>query len=387
MVINVTGNSFLWPLNTIYITEVLGKSMSTAGFVLMLQQAAGILGNLIGGRLFDTQGGKKTIIIGISMSLATVLSLSFFRDWNAYVGLMLLLGFSNGLVFPSMYAMAGSIWPEGGRKSFNLIYVSQNFGVALGSTLGGLVAQKSFTSIFLANAATFVIFLLLIIFGFKKEHWELANKRVVQDTKTSTSIKSIRFNYNLVALFIMAFAFVLTWMPYVQWQTSLSLYMKGLGIPLSQYTLLWTINGALIVLGQPLVSLVTKHVVKSTKGQMVTGAFIFALAFSILYGNERYLIFVLAMVIMTFAEMLVWPAVPAAAAKLAPEDKKGFYQGIVSSAGAAGRMLGFLVGGWLYDKTTINNLIIVMIVLFLLAALAFMNYDKVLKKNQSLETM
>ncbi len=49
MTINVTGNSFLWPLHTIYITEVLHKTVSVAGLILMLQQGIGVLGNLTGG--------------------------------------------------------------------------------------------------------------------------------------------------------------------------------------------------------------------------------------------------------------------------------------------------------------------------------------------------
>nr|WGD57404.1 hypothetical protein P5626_15600 [Bacillus subtilis] len=36
MFINVTGASFLWPLNTIYIHNHLGKSLTVAGLVLML---------------------------------------------------------------------------------------------------------------------------------------------------------------------------------------------------------------------------------------------------------------------------------------------------------------------------------------------------------------
>ena len=31
MAVNVTGSSFLWPLNTIYIHDHLGKSLSVAG--------------------------------------------------------------------------------------------------------------------------------------------------------------------------------------------------------------------------------------------------------------------------------------------------------------------------------------------------------------------
>lgn len=385
MVINVTGNSFLWPLNTIYITEVLGKSVSIAGFVLMLQQASSIFGNLIGGWLFDFQGAKKTIILGISMSIISVTILSFYNDWHYYVTLMLFLGFSNGLVFPSMYAMSGSVWPEGGRRAFNVIYVSQNLGVALGSTLGGIVAQISFQLIFLANAITFAAFLVLILFGFKKKHWERANASSIQRNGLFAK-KGIKIQKrNFTALMIMSFSFILTWMPYVQWQTSISKFIEGLGIPLSKYTVLWTINGALIVLGQPIISFVTKRLLTTTKRQMVVGGLIFILAFAVLFNNTWYYGFVIAMIIMTTAEMLVWPAVPSAAADLAPEGKKGFYQGVVSSAAAAGRMLGFLIGGFLYDNTSMNNLLIIMVSLFFVAVIGFVNYDFILKKQDTKE--
>ncbi|MFV9510636.1 MDR family MFS transporter [Tepidibacillus sp. LV47] len=377
MTINVTGNSFLWPLNTIYITGVLNKSMSIAGFVLMLQQGSGILGNLAGGWLFDRWGGKKTIIIGIIMSAINVLSLAFLHQWILYVLFMLLLGFSNGLVFPSMYAMAGTIWPEGGRKAFNLIYVAQNLGVAIGSTLGGIVAQISFTLIFIVNSITFLLFLFLVIFGFRNEQWqqavvvsgvEISDQEEVKESKEASRA--------FVSLMILSIAFVLAWIPYVQWQTSLSKYISNLGIPLSKYTLLWTINGVLIVLGQPFISFVTKRFLTTIKKQLFVGIIIFILSFAIMVHNTFYIGFVLAMITMTIAEMLVWPAVPAAAYELAPENKAGFYQGIVSSAGAGGRMLGFLIGGWLYDHTSIPNLLWIMIGLFVISGLTFLNYDR-----------
>ncbi len=387
MTINVTGNSFLWPLNTIYITDILHKSMSVAGFVLMLQQGFGIIGNLIGGRLFDAQGGKRTIVIGILLSIIAVLSLSFIHDWYIYISLMLLLGFSNGLVFPSMYAMAGSVWPEGGRKAFNMIYVSQNFGVALGSTLGGIFAQYSFTLIFLVNAITFVLFLLLVLFGFDREHWQLARMQSAQQSTGVFTQDVVQEKRNFNALLIMSFAFVLSWIPYVQWQTSISKYIHVLGIPLSKYTILWTLNGAIIVLGQPIISLITKYLIKTTKKQMITGIFIFILAFTVLYNNSWYYGFILAMVIMTFAEMLVWPAVPSATSELAPSGKKGYYQGVISSSGAAGRMLGFLVGGYLYDHTSMNHLILIMITFFVISGFGFLNYDRFLKPSFNKENV
>lgn len=36
MALNITGSSFLWPLNTIYMKQELGKSLTVAGLVLMI---------------------------------------------------------------------------------------------------------------------------------------------------------------------------------------------------------------------------------------------------------------------------------------------------------------------------------------------------------------
>ncbi|OEF99046.1 hypothetical protein BHF71_02350 [Vulcanibacillus modesticaldus] len=378
MTINVMGNSFLWPLNTIYITTVLQRSVSIAGLVLMLQQGTGVLGNLIGGWIFDHWGAKKGLIFGILVSIGSVFSLTFVNNLIPYVILMLLIGFGNGFVFPSMYAMAGAVWPEGGRKAFNTIYVAQNLGVALGPALGGVIFEFSFRYIFIGNALMYLLFLTLILFGFNKEIWELSEansikkSNVVIENSDLTNQKGSSF----FALMILSFAFILSWMPYSQWTTSFSVYINSLGIPYSKYTLLWTINGALIVLGQPLIALVTKNLLKTTKQQILVGVTIFIVGFSILLNNTIYLGFAISMAVMTIGEMLLWPAVPAAAADLAPKEKKGFYQGVISSSAAGGRMLGFLIGSWLFDFIGMNPLVLIMLGLLVVSGISFYNYDR-----------
>src|SRR3954462_10690217 len=77
MVVNVTGSSFLWPLNTIYIHDHLGKSLSVAGVVLMLNSAASVIGNLIGGSLFDKIGGYKSVLFGIGTIFIALIGYPF----------------------------------------------------------------------------------------------------------------------------------------------------------------------------------------------------------------------------------------------------------------------------------------------------------------------
>ena len=158
MAVNVTGSSLIWPLNTIYLHNELGKSLSLAGFVLMLNSGASVLGNLLGGTLFDKIGGYRSILIGIVISGISLLGIIFLHGWPWYAVWLVILGFGSGIVFPSIYAMAGSAWPEGGRKTFNAIYISQNLGVALGAALGGFIADLSFTYIFILNFLMYAVF-------------------------------------------------------------------------------------------------------------------------------------------------------------------------------------------------------------------------------------
>lgn len=116
MAVNVTGSSLIWPLNTIYLHNELGKSLSLAGFVLMLNSGASVLGNLLGGTLFDKIGGYRSILIGIVISGISLLGIIFLHGWPWYAVWLVILGFGSGIVFPSIYAMAGSAWPEGGVK-------------------------------------------------------------------------------------------------------------------------------------------------------------------------------------------------------------------------------------------------------------------------------
>jgi MFS family permease len=380
MAVNVTGSSFLWPMNAIYIHDHLDKSLTIAGLVLMLNSAASVIGNLVGGSLFDRIGGYRSVLLGISITVLALIGLTLKHDWPYYVFFLTIVGFGSGIVFPAMYAMAGSVWKEGGRKAFNAIYVAQNLGVAIGSALGGLVAAISFQLIFLANAVLYVLFLLIAIFGYKGIN-TYSGKQVVSKRQRNQSIG----NKKLYALLTLCFGYLLCWVGYVQWASTIAPYTQELGVSIRQYSFIWTINGALIVLGQPISSKVVKHWVKTIKLQITVGTGIFALAFFILTFAHQFTAFAVAMVIMTIGEMLVWPAVPTVASQLAPVGKEGFYQGIVNSTATGGRMIGPILGGFLVDFFSMSVLFAVMIGLFFLSIVTTMLYDR--KLNDSAELM
>ncbi|MFD1037038.1 MDR family MFS transporter [Virgibacillus byunsanensis] len=375
--INVTGASFIWPLNTIFMHNELGKSLAFAGLILMLNQGASIVGNLIGGILFDKISAYKTILVGTGIALSAAITLSFFHSIVPYSILLVLIGFGAGMTRPVLFAMAGSVWPEGGRRAFNAIYVAQNLGVAIGATAGGYIASISFDYIFVANACLFGVFFIIVMVTFKEMDKE-------RDRQMSTSVweqsKKIQNKASFVALMILCGGFLISWMAYSQWQSTISSHTQDIGIPLDLYSALWAINGLLIVIGQPMIKWITS-IITSEKMHIYIGNTIFIFSFVLVAFAENFTMFAVAMVILTIGEMLVWPAIPTLANELAPKGRAGFYQGLVNSVAAGGRMIGPFIGGVLVDMYHIQLLFFVLLGLLVIPYVTTRLYDRGISSN------
>ncbi|MFC5604482.1 MDR family MFS transporter [Sporosarcina koreensis] len=377
MFVNVIGNSFLWPLNTIYMHEYLGKSLAVAGLVLMANAGAGVVGNLLGGVLFDRIGGFKSIMAGIIISILALAYLVYDHSWYPYIILLTVLGFSGGVIFPSMYAMVGTIWPEGGRKAFNSIYLAQNVGVAIGPALAGLIASVHIDYIFSANLIFYIIFLFIAYFGYKK--LEIAPDRHTDIIRETARIKNKAPFY---ALLILVGGYLITWLVYSQWSTTISTHALSLGVTLREYSFIWTINGLLIVFGQPLIKPLIRRLEKQLKAQMIIGTIIFIISFIVVSFAGSFKMFIISMVILTFGEMIVWPAIPTLASQLAPKGRDGFYQGVVNSAATIGRMIGPLAGGILVEIHGMKMMLLLLTSLMAITIVTTLLYDRPLQKRE-----
>lgn len=380
MLINTVGSSFLWPMNTIYMHDELGQSLTIAGLVLMANAAAGVVGNLLGGYVFDKFGGFKSIMIGTIISIIGLTCLVFWHGWPHYVWFLTLIGFSGGIVFPSMFAMVGTAWPEGGRKGFNAIYLAQNLGVAFGPALAGIVAKHSFDYLFIANLAMYIVF-FFVAFTYKGISTEYA----IAPASVISESSKVKDRSSFYALSILGIGFLLSWLVYTQWTTTISSYTQTLHISLNQYSLLWTANGLLIVLGQPLINPIIKKMGERFKEQIFLGLAIFVISFVVVSFAGTFKMFLVAIIILTFGEMFIWPIVPTIASTLAPKGREGFYQGMVNSFSAIGKMIGPFLGGVLADQYGMKITFYVLIGILLIAFIPYMLYDRPLKNKHKVE--
>ena len=170
----------------------------------------------------------------------------FFHGWPWYAVWLVMLGFGGGMIIPAIYAMAGAVWPNGGRQTFNAIYLAQNIGVAVGAAMGGFVAEFSFNYIF-SQSSYYVVFALVAVTQFNIE----INAKVKYPTHLDITGKKNKARF--ISLVLICAMFAICWVAYIQWESTIASFTQSINISMAQYSVLWTINGIMILVAQPLI--------------------------------------------------------------------------------------------------------------------------------------
>ena len=116
--------AFIFSMNSLLMTTVLGLSEVATGYVMVLLAVCDIVGALIGGRLSDYYGRKKTIIAAMTVeTVALILG-------GIYVRRMIVIFFEAvtltcfAMFFPVIGAMITDKTGEGKREeSFSLLFL------------------------------------------------------------------------------------------------------------------------------------------------------------------------------------------------------------------------------------------------------------------------
>lgn len=362
--ISLAGFSFVWPLTTLYVTHVLGLPITVGGAVLALEAASGMAGSFVGGILFDRMSGKWLMGCCSILVAAASFSLVVWHAWMMFLFSYAVINVSMGALVTAINSAVGQVYEGADRKGYNVIYISRNVGVSVGVALGGLVASASFMYAFLLNGLCFSLIPLIVWIGLR--HTPLQVKDSPQ--RMTTSLRVIRSRQSM--LLILGLGSLFTMVSYMQWQSTLSVYMQDLGKPLGLYSLLWTLNGILALVLQPLSSYVTRYI-PSERLQLLAGEFVFVLSFVVLIVTPSTMGFITAMILATVAEVMVWPMIPAITASIAPNGKSGFYQGMMNMFSSAGRLFGPITGSLLYQWKGAAFMLWIMALVYLVALLCF----------------
>jgi MFS family permease len=374
--LNNVGYSCVWPLTTIYMHNELHESLVSVGIVLLFYSLSNVVGSYLAGMLFDKRNTFKLKMIGQVITLLSVFLLILENGWPAYPVLLCFFGFGTGWILTMINSLGTKVTKYSGTKVFNLLYLVENVGLVLGTAITGFIYKFGVSILFTVITCLYVISLVITWQHFRKINVNLRSKKINEKAKARRNLKMPKVN--LVIIFSLLVGLVVIWVMYEQWMSNLSIYMQNFGISTEKYSLLWTLNGFLIVVFQLGVGYLSKFF-NTLNMQIYLGTFFLSVSFIFLFFAHQYSIFVVSMVVLTMGEALIVPAVPAYVNELTTPQKKGKYQGFVNSFSSFGRALGPLFGGVIIENVNYKVLFIICIIA---NALLFVWYVLLISNNK-----
>ncbi len=339
--INRSGTMVL-PFLVLYLTHQKGFSPKEAGQFLSVFGVGSILGSMLGGRLSDLvspkwiqvgallSGGVSLIVLGqqqepiaIAVALmATALLLDSFRPAN-------------------LTALSAVCPPEHRKRAFALSRLSANLGMMIGPALGGLLAVRSYSLLFIVDGVTCVVSGLLLA-GLLR----LPERRArAAKTRGESPLRDRRFLAFLSAIFFLGLIFF-------QLESTYVLYLREFyGMKENLIGLVFIVNTVLIV---SLEMLITQRLIAVPPLRaMAVGAVLIGAGFgllpvgTLLGASVGFVIF--TVVVWTLGESVALPQMAAFVSELANEENRGRYMGLYSLTFGIGFAISPSVGTMLYQ--------------------------------------
>lgn len=385
LILNITFNlvmGFMLPVNTIFIHKNLHESLVTAGFALMVYSGFMMIGNALGGLMFDRFSKRGTLYIGYIISIVSLLGMSVHHVWPTYAIMLFILGFGMGLVYTAVNAYTAFIAEQmsgNSRVIFNNMYLAANIGIAIGSTAVGFIFKWSIFFTFFIPMLLFVLSAVILLF--KANLLDQTHEPDVSEIKSSShyessdtvdpriKIGSTRFNINM---FIICAAIFIVWLGYSQWDSNLSAYMLDQGFSTREYGLIFTINAASLLIIQPVMNRVVSRIFKLLKHQIFLGTVIMGSSFLLLPTAKTYAAYVISMLILTVGESMVFPTIPALLSKMSTNKNRGTFQSFYSIFGSLGRAIGPYAGSLIITALSFSTLFISITVSMILVAIVML---------------
>lgn len=306
-IINRMG-SFIVPLMTLILVEKIGLSKADAGIfstISMLTQAPFIL---LGGKLADKIGGKKTIVIFSSLGALVYFACALIKPSMLMAVLLVVASNLYAIAHPAFNCMVTEVTPKEKLKSaFSLTYLGVNLGYAIGPIISGLLFYQNLSLLFLLDGLSTLLYSALIILWVlpvkRQEDAPSCTEEAAQPVPEGGSVLS--FLYRNPVLIFFALGFLVYNFCYVQWNYLLPLQMVEIfpsdGAKL--YSTIVSANAITCIALTPSLTAMTQklHPLKT----IYVGGFVYFASFLAYAASHTFVQFLLSAILMTVGEILI----------------------------------------------------------------------------------
>jgi len=350
--VQTLGRGLTLPFTVIYLNEVRGIELGLAGLLMSLIAVFALAVTAPGGSLTDRLGARVMLLLATTAQLVGCVILAFATTPLTVALAFLFIGFNFGISWPAFNALIAAVVDGPARQQyFGINFALVNLGIGLGGVVGGMVVDvdrpATFTAIFLADAASMLVPIVLLLGPLRHVHGRAEAPEHASD-EPGSYLAILR---QPSVLWLTLLTFVATFVGYGQMEAGMPAFARGVaGVSTEVIGFAFAVNTAVIV-GLQFLVLGRISGKRRTRVFMVMAG-LWAVSWlalglgGVVPGSVAASAAVIAfMALFALGETMLQPTIPAITNDLAPDHLRGRYNAISAGAFQGGTILGPVVAG------------------------------------------
>ena len=387
----ITRGSYymVWPFLSVILYNKFGISATEVGSILTFAALISVFVGFIGSTLSDQYGRKNVMYFSGVLYIVAFTLLATAETIIGYMVVITMCSIATEIWRPAVSALIGDIIDESQVRELAMqsLYFMVNAGCAIGPMIGLWLGMSGTSESFYITAIAFVIFLVILIFGFRSLpssdksiesqsevddenlgfNLKAKNNVAKEDNNKFSNILKILMRDRLLQCLILAN--IICMFIYGQMDSTLIQYLTRAEVPqlLKLISSMIFTNAMVIICSQFLLLKLMSKIPLVKRIQL--GLFLLTISQVWMAFNPVALFWgwIGAVVIMSLAETILFPTMNVHIDRIAPNHLRGAYFGATSfySLGFAlaplggGYILDKLDGGWVYLVCTLLCAIVI----------------------------
>ncbi|GAA1677667.1 MFS transporter [Fodinicola feengrottensis] len=347
--------TFVEPFLALYLTTARGLSIGQTGLILAIHGAGCLVGPVLGGFLADRLSRRVALAGSMVAAALAMVGLGLATTPVAITAAGFVVGLTADLYRPASGAMVADLVPLAHRsRAYGLLFWAINLGFAIAAVGGGWLAERGYGLLFGLDAATCLVFGLLIFFLVRTPEQPRA-----RTDEPAVGYRSALRDPLVVALIALT---VLYSTIYTQAYVTLPLSMHMHGLSAAQFGAAIALNGVVIVLIQPFAAVWFQRF--QPLHVLAVSGLVVGIGFGLTAFAQSQWAYAGTVVVWTLGEIGMAGYAQSLVSELAPPAARGRYQALftlgfsssmilapvagttlLATVGPAGPWIGCVVGG------------------------------------------
>jgi MFS family permease len=350
----VAMGAFVYPLLTLLFTKKIGLGEAEAGNWVALIGFAYIPASLIGGKICDSFGRKRVLIVCDMLASICYGICGFMEPSMDMLYMIGLAVFFFGIADPAHSSIVADVTtPENRDGAFSLTYLGFNIGFAVGPLVGGVLFENHLKWFFLGDALTTMLATLMIAVFIKEtiHHTDEVDDSRVMEQKEEGSILTVILQRPQVLVFALIF-FGYNF-AYSMWGFLMPLHVEAVysGNGAAIFGKLSALNGLVVMVFTPIL---TRTLIKNSHiRKMIYGGILYLFGFGLLGFVNHIGAFIASVMIFTLGEIACAISSMPYINNNTPASHRGRMNSLLPILFGAGYSLGPMVMGRVLEQTSI----------------------------------